>query len=141
MENVEQVYVDRFTLREMKILLKGIVEQSKAFNSARWNETRKDVLGQPVCKWDGSPCPDNHDYSHLWIGPGDAVRHVLLAYGIMRGVPYLAMESKTRFTPNLGLVLSVIKKFSPKDVSDRWDFERLVREIVPVIVTDESQDE
>ena len=141
MENVEQIYVDRFVLREMKILLKDIVEQSKSYDSARWNVTRKDVLGQPVCKWDGSPIPSNYDFCHLWVGPGETVRHVLLAYGVMRGVPYLSMESKTRYAPNLGLILSVIKKFSPKEISDQWDFERLTREIVPVIVVDGSNNE
>ena len=43
-----------------------------------------------------------------------AARHNHLAYGCMRGVPYAAMEGKSRKVPDWNEVMSVVKRFGAR---------------------------
>lgn len=51
----------------------------------------------------------------------DHARHNLLAYGILRGVPYLAMEQKCEKAPDWDRVSKIAKRFGATDETvSRW---------------------
>jgi hypothetical protein len=84
----------------LKIKVKSLVNESKSIR-----KEAKKVSG--MVKWNLN--------NHRTTVVRDHTRHNLLAYGILRGIPYEVMEEKCYEYPDFKRVFSIAKRFGATD--------------------------
>jgi hypothetical protein len=111
---------DKNKLAELKQTIKNFVAFQRATldtipsehaDYSTWFSALQSTLPDPIWKW-------NSD--------SRVVRHLLLAYGILRGKPYRSMEQSTRDDnrPNPHLILSALVYYSGAD-PNTWNIDKV----------------
>jgi hypothetical protein len=114
----------KFTRRDLKEFIVTLKAASAAYSDVPFNT---DVLGPLHVSLTGMaiPAEQRKVNCYTWGGRSRAVRHMLIAYGLVRGLAYSRIESKTREKPSARHVHAVIVNCMPAEIGSLWTYEKV----------------
>jgi len=102
---------------ELKVKIKSLAEEARIIRKEENKTLKLHKMKYP----EGGYCPQYDSLrNHRRIDVQGEARAALLAYGYLRGVPYKAMESKTKEDnrPNWKRVRTIAKKFGKSSYNE-----------------------